>query len=164
MWAVLERLYGQNIGENTASEGEAGIIRHVVSFEQQLDEWVANLPDYLKPYHGDWSTFRPEGISTSARLRTILNLRYLNLRCLLHRPVVMILLGSSGRLVSIDDNRPFNQSLVWQSVLSLLDAGNGVITIIKRLGGHKQALGAYWFSLYYSEFPGQSCIPDAKLK
>lgn len=152
MWAVLERLYGQNIGEDTVHEGETGIVRHVVMFEQQLDQWVTELPDYLKPYTGDWSTFRPDRVSTTSRLRTILTLRYLNLRCLLHRPMVMILLSNNSKVLSTDDSSPFNQLLIWQSVHSLLDAGNGVISLIHRLDGHKVALGAYWFSLYYSKF------------
>lgn len=146
-WNVIDTLYGQNLGDNGATGETAWIVQQVVKFEQELDDWVARLPDTLKPVPHDWAG----GPSNPARLRTIISMRYLNLRCLLHRPAVMKLLHNGAREARKETPEGFKEKLVWQSVSTIVDAATQIITIYSRVGAQKAAVGAYWFSLYYSK-------------
>lgn len=150
-WNVIDILYGQNLGKNGANEETSALIQYVVRFEQDLDDWVARLPEALKPVPHDWMG----GPSNAARLRTILSMRYFNLKCLLHRPIVMKLLDNGGRDFDTrrEETESFNEMLVWQSVSSIVDSSTRIITLLSRLGSQKASVGAYWFSLYYSQFP-----------
>jgi len=156
-WNVIDTLYGQNLGDNGANGETTWIVQQVVKFEQELDDWVARLPDALKPVPPDWTG----GPSNPARLRTIISMRYLNLRCLLHRPVVMKLLHNGVREARNEAAEGFKEKLVWQSVSTIVDAATQIITTYSRLGAQKAAVGAYWFSLYYSKSFVTICVARA---
>lgn len=148
----METLYGQNIGENSPSERESEIIRHTVYFEQQLDEWLNELPPALRITSGNPETCSFSDSPTAARLKTILTIRYLNIRCLLHRPVLMALLANGGTDRSAVYTLSYRDKMIWESVSAALESAVRIITIMTDLGGSKKALGAYWFSLYYCPY------------
>ncbi|KAI9730222.1 MAG: hypothetical protein M1834_005986 [Cirrosporium novae-zelandiae] len=135
MWKTIDILYGQNIGCGT-TEKISEMMCHIVELEQDLAEWLLALPVELKLR----ANTRLVGIigdtSTSSRLRTILTLRYLNLRNLLHRPILMRLLNNCGRAEPSDSQWAFYKQMGWSSVQLSLDSAMEIITIIHDLVGY----------------------------
>lgn len=159
LWNTLELLYGQNIG----CDGPLPIsetVSHIFSLEQHLFSWERLLPQPLQLISSASIESMPHNqISSnpqylSSKFRVILTLRYLNLRVLLHRPILVKFITASRS----PDRDPQEMKLLQQIGMSSLqlcaDSAMEIIDIVYRVvsepGWKRSLLGAWWFSLYYS--------------
>lgn len=154
MGEVIDILYGSNLG-NVDSEHVYDIASHLLHFEQKFMTWRGSLPANLS------LVFDPDALHTrgtdqgNLRYRFILTLRFLNLRILAHRPQLCKYLEHLG-----------NAKLDTQQLLTLAQVGansvriclQSALDIVKLMRGavsppcfSLHLLGAWWFSLYYSE-------------
>lgn len=87
------------------------------------------------------------------RLTVILTLRYLNVRVLLHRQVLVKFLGlirNNYQPTSLLDKQLLTQFGIG-SLQACLESASNIISIIYRTGKRSNLLGAWWFSSYYSK-------------
>ena len=90
--------------------------------------------------------------STRRRLINILDLRRLNLRNLLHRPILQRLLGACAPKSPHEIGRsPGLHAYVKASLESLTASSRDLIKLHYENRGSKRAVGAWWYSLYYSK-------------
>jgi hypothetical protein len=152
MWSVITFVYGGNVGCD-APDHVWGAVSHIFKMEQQLMDWERELPPSLclrKPQDIPVDSSDP-----SEKFRIILTLRYLNLRILLHRSMLERFLD----IIGLDDTNPTELALLQQigansvdiCVRSSMDIIATVSTIVKAGACLHGILGAWWFTLYYSE-------------
>lgn len=129
--------------------------------EQQLFSWERSLPPSLQLVSTTVLTEMPPEQTSSSfhyfswKFRVILTLRYLNLRVLLHRPVLVKFIAASR----CPDRDPRDLELLQQmgmnSMQIVVDSAMEIIDIVWRIvsepGWKQSLLGAWWFSLYYSK-------------
>lgn len=89
------------------------------------------------------------------KFRVILTLRYLNLRVLLHRPVLVKFIAASRSpdrdpqdLKLLQQIGMNSMQIVTESAMEIIDL---VLRVVSEPGWKQSLLGAWWFSLYYSE-------------
>jgi hypothetical protein len=176
MSSVIELLYEQNMGHGVPSTASETVVC-VFKLENELVQWqriscrpgvlsATELPAAITkavasavrvPHNEDsdlvpatwWPVY-------NLRLRVVLTLRYNNLRILLHRPILASLLTDSVP----DKTRTNGVSIIQQvgasSVQACTRSAKEVISIVSLIvhskGPTRGLLGAWWFSLYYSEW------------
>lgn len=159
MWSVINLSYGGNIGcdtETTASE----TVSRLFAMEQQLVDWERFLPPTLGLREVDELAttfdFIDPVTSSLKRFRTILALRYHNLRVLLHRPILVKFLDTIGKSVVDSDMQEVSlmQQIGSNSTQICVQSSMKIITIVSTIvasdGPQRTYLGAWWFSLYYT--------------
>ncbi|EMD93153.1 hypothetical protein COCC4DRAFT_75864 [Bipolaris maydis ATCC 48331] len=152
MTDVLDVLYGSNLGcEDHTDVFEAA--SYLLRCEQKFFSWQRDLPKQI-------SLIRLEDLEQEANdfrvmsLRIILTLRFLNLRILAHRPILCMYLESLGAS-QID---PLQLATLRQvganSVQLCVQSATNIVKItswaLKHNSPHRNLLGAWWFSLYYT--------------
>lgn len=155
MGTVVTKLYGQNLDEEIA-ENIAVRMQDIFLIEEDLSSWKMSLPEKLRlrPWENfglsEWS--QPHYHPVFARLSVVTQLRYLNVRILLHRPVLSHLLWSK-RTPSWERNREktFTEQTWNLSVIICQDSAVQIIDIIHRVTESMDLLGAWWYSVYFSE-------------
>ncbi|KAJ5556797.1 hypothetical protein N7494_000712 [Penicillium frequentans] len=158
LWNVLDSLYGQNIGcEDALSVSET--VSHVFSIEQNLFSWERSLPASLQLItRADLDKMSQEKISGtksfSWKFRVILTLRYLNVRVLLHRPVLVKFIIASRAPDRDPEDLKLLQRIGMNSMAICTMSAMEIINIIFQAVSDPQwkqsLLGAYWYSLYYT--------------
>ncbi|KAM6535981.1 hypothetical protein FALCPG4_005504 [Fusarium falciforme] len=154
MGTVVTKLYGQNLDEEIA-ENTAVQMQDIFLIEEDLSSWKMSLPEKLRlrPWENfglsEWS--QPHYHPVFARLSVVTQLRYLNVRILLHRPVLSHLLWSK-RTPSWERNREKNfTEQTWNlSVIICQDSAVQIIDIIHRVTESMDLLGAWWYSVYFT--------------
>jgi hypothetical protein len=149
MWTIIDTLYGQNIGCSSV-EKATSIVCRTMEIEQDLTDWRTALPDDLAIKESTLTFETTEDNTISGRIRTVLSLRYHNIRNLLHRPILMKLLGYCGRPQLHDCEAGLYSQMGWSSVQMSLESSREIIRLVHAAGGKRALLGAWWFSLYYS--------------
>ena len=90
------------------------------------------------------------------KLQMVLTLRYLNVRLLLHRAILLRILGRNGEAGHVDHEAALLQRVGPDSIKTCLDSAVHTLDLVHATvtspGSHKEVLGAWWFSLYYSKF------------
>ncbi|KAL4896204.1 fungal-specific transcription factor domain-containing protein [Aspergillus ambiguus] len=158
MWNIIDILYGQNLGCD-ALLSVSEIVAHVFSVEQHLFSWEKCLPDSLR-------LVSPASIreviqeptndfqSLSWKFRVILTLRYLNLRVLLHRPVLVRFIDACGGFQPDPQELKLLQQIGLNSMQICADSAMEIIDIVYEVVQESERgqnlLGAWWFSLYYT--------------
>ena len=158
MWEVLDVLYGQNLacGIDLSIND---IVGHLYPLEQRLLNWRRSLPASLRivakpasPSDVDWpfdlTEFGPE-----QKLSTILTLRYLNLRLLLHRPVLVRLLDYLYDSKSREDEAILLQQIGTSSVYQCHQTATEIIYVVSsatKMAKPRDLLGAWFFTTYYT--------------
>lgn len=149
---ILADMYGQNMNDNCDLAPDH-LIECVVKYEQKLSNWQYELPHDLqsRPWKHDsgeapvlWGNDQ-----LSKRFSTILRLRFLNARLLLHRPILYVFLKGFMRSVSYKSS--FLARCANQSIAACNTIATEIITIVHELSRQPSLLGAWWFSAYYSE-------------
>lgn len=136
------------------------MLERTLALEQKLAEWKLNLPSQLR--RRPWDTLDPDSVSISSwdpvfdRLSVIIMLRYLNVRILLHRPVLSAFLLRRARLRSAtsasEDEDHFFHDLGERSIKACEQCAIDVVDIVHRTSRPPALLGAWWFSAYYSKY------------
>ncbi|KAF9887006.1 hypothetical protein FE257_010622 [Aspergillus nanangensis] len=158
MWSIIDLLYGQNLGCD-APLSVSETVAQVFSVEQHLFAWEKSLPDALRittpaalketnpELPGDSNFF-------SWKFRVILTLRYLNLRVLLHRPVLVRFIDACGGLQPDPQELRLLQQIGLNSMHICADSAMEIIDLVHQAvhetGWRHKVLGAWWFSLYYT--------------
>lgn len=158
MWLVIDSLYGQNI----ACEKEASttvVVSQLYPIEQRLLEWKHALPASLTILASptllagvDQST-AIGGLGQVRPLSTILTLRYLNLRLLLHRPILVKFFEYQNDVTTHEEEAILLQQIGTNSISRCHRAATEIISIVHSATGTpamRELLGAWWFTLYYS--------------
>lgn len=160
LFQIIEKLYGLNLGcDEPLRNGE--LLSHIFKFEDRLVKWQRELTDNLRLVDSDSITAHAvqshvfDGAWVTLRLRIILTLRQINIRLLLHRPVILRLLdrNDNARVGYQDDS--LLQQMGTNSVRICLESASQLISLVHAAIQSQQTqgalLGAWWFSLYYSE-------------
>lgn len=159
LWDIIEQLYGQNIGyEGHLSSNE--IVTRVFILEQKLSAWEQDLhPDLRTLSYDQLTTMRGEIVATTDQhaaktLRIVLTLRHLNIRLLLHRPILMRVLDS---FESFKENHDIQmlRHIGSHSLQVCMDTADAIIsivhTVVTSLDATRTSIGAWWYTLYYSQ-------------
>lgn len=161
LYTILDQIYGQNLGYGDDLP-ISSIITRLFSMEGSLIDWESKLPrglGIIQPNEVAQRLAQDEPASPShlaLKLQMVLTLRYLNVRLLLHRAVLVRVLGSNGSAGSVDHEAALLQHVGPNSTKTCLDSALHTLDLVHATvtspGSHKEVLGAWWFSLYYSEF------------
>ncbi|OCL03951.1 hypothetical protein AOQ84DRAFT_346868 [Glonium stellatum] len=159
MWSIIDSLYGQNISCDQSSRVEDTIPR-LFNIERELSDWERALPQNLRLQSSQDVLVNTTGtaangnIRCESRLVTILTLRYLNVRLLLHRPILIKFLDTSGKtdedsheLTMLQQIGSNSIQISMQSAIDIIGIVHAAVHAAGRKGG---LLGAWWFSLYYT--------------
>ncbi|PKY03000.1 hypothetical protein P168DRAFT_311552 [Aspergillus campestris IBT 28561] len=158
MWTILDLLYGQNLGcDMPLSVSQT--VSQVFAIEQHLFTWEKSLPDALRLINiAGLRNAAHEPSSNTAhfswKFRTILTLRHLNLRVLLHRPILVKFIDACGGLQPDPQELKLLQQMGPNSLCVCADCAMEIIDLIYDIvydpGWRRSLLGAWWFSLYYT--------------
>ncbi|KAK8151556.1 hypothetical protein BC567DRAFT_239388 [Phyllosticta citribraziliensis] len=156
MYDTVKTCYGGNLGCNDAPTHTLDVVTRIYGLEKQLHEWKSSLPPGLSLRTSAESPSPSDADTDRNRARTILALRFLNLRILVNRPIVVDLLDAVGR----PDDAPPQYSLVRQvgtnNLATCISSAMEIIAIVsttvspQQQQQHKRLLGAWWFTLYYT--------------
>ncbi|KIX09394.1 uncharacterized protein Z518_00473 [Rhinocladiella mackenziei CBS 650.93] len=159
LWNVLDQLYGQNIGCEKPP-GISETVTRLFGIEQQLLTWEQNLcPDLQILTHYDLAaqTGQPDldhTQRTRQRLRTILTLRYLNIRLLLHRPILVKFLDSRNGVKRDTNEMKMLQQIGSHSIQVSMCTASEIISIVHMIvtatGYQRKLVGAWWYTLYFT--------------
>ncbi|KAK9454013.1 fungal-specific transcription factor domain-containing protein [Dipodascopsis uninucleata] len=146
MWRTIDSLYGQNLGciqHDTAME----IFCSIVQRDQELTEWKTKLVKGLNFVTS--SVYTDDRLGIARRLRTILSLRYNNIRLLIYRPILTKLLDYCSKSEP-NDEFEFYKQVCPKSIEVCLESATNIISLVHSPREPKLALGAWWFSLYFT--------------
>ena len=154
----MATLYGHNLGCG-GPPSEIVMMTQIVELEQELSDWQQSLPHPL--FLRNSSNLPGEEHADDQimeRFRLVLTLRYLNVQLLLHRPSLAASLGKrptegglSGRSQrSVNQMQvTFNRTCVGVAE-EIIEIVHGILT---RPAMGRRLIGAWWFTMYYSECP-----------
>jgi hypothetical protein len=164
MYHIIDTCYGQNLGLAEYLE-DSEIFSLVLKGERQLDEWKLHLLPQLLLHVCD-VPLGPQGLDQIdsrnlivERFNMVLSLRYHNLRILLHRPVLERILDAHSAWGHNTMNTGTEKSMLHQigftSVETCVDSAMIIISIVHTIvlstGRRRDLLGAWNYSLFYSE-------------
>ncbi|KAJ5934756.1 hypothetical protein N7466_004303 [Penicillium verhagenii] len=158
LWKILDCLYGQNIGCDDPLD-ISPTFTHIFQLQEGLFSWEKALPVSLqlitKTSMDEIPREKlPNTYYSSWKFRVILTLRFLNLKILLHRPIlVRFIMASRSPDRDTYDIRML-RSMGLSIVESCTDSAMQIIDLVYRVVSDpelkKSLLGAYWYSLYYT--------------
>lgn len=144
----MASLYSHNIDTDEPAS-ETWTMTQIFQLDQELSDWQNALSTDLSLLARENPPAEPVSDPVGERYRTILTLRFLNTKLLLHRPVFMKSLGSSSNQ---DHRRSFGEMRKTFNT-SVVRCATESVTIVhtmltsQKLGRH--LLGAWWFTLFY---------------
>ncbi|KIV85748.1 hypothetical protein PV11_01410 [Exophiala sideris] len=154
---IITQLYGSNV-DTDPNISIPTILERTVSLEQRLSAWKRNLFPRLQ--RRPWETLDPGTVSASAwdavfdRLSVIITLRYLNIRILLHRPVLSAFLRKRAYYKfgagQLEDEDPFFNDVARKSIDICEQSAMEIVQIVHKTSKLPGLLGAWWFSAYYT--------------
>jgi hypothetical protein len=125
-----------------------------MSIEPRLTTWKANLPEYLQVQTKEEILRNVHDGSIFYALRTVITLRYLWARSLLHRPMVAHFLDHDGIKGSGNEEWNFLKEFGRTSLEVGVHSAAEIIEIIHNaFGVGHHMLTSWWFSIYYREYP-----------
>lgn len=169
MWNIIDLLYGQNLGCD-APLPVSETVAQVFSMEQHMFSWEKCLPDSLRlisPGMLKEATHAPANDIQffTWKFRVILTLRYLNLRVLLHRPVLVRFVDACGGFQPDPQELRLLQQIGLNSMQICADSAMEIIDlvydVVHQSDWRHNVLGAWWFSLYYSKSEFQFASSNA---
>ena len=157
----LYEILGETIGELYGQNNGCGdplplpkTLRKVIKLETDLVKWRRQLPNELLVQACSPSAVDNEQALIFERLSTIMTLRYLNARVLLHRPVLSHFLRHTYESDLELEGNDFLLQCSRNSLQVCLDSAAEIIATMETAVTRPYMLGAWWFSLYYSQFLG----------
>lgn len=157
-YKVIGTLYGHNLGCEELPP-ETKVVSDILNLEQQLNDWRYNLlpPLYLRSASNLPHQEHVQDKATE-RFRIILSLRCLNLQLLIYRPMLTTSLskcstspnGTGQRHGSLNHMQlTFNRTQI-QTAEDIIEI---IYAVLTDPGLGRDLIGAWWFTLYYSERP-----------
>ena len=159
LYILLGEILTVMYADNTDSKPDfdlTELIRRNISLERQLILWRRDLPPSLsmKPWM-ETVELQRQGERFGTVSSTILYLRYLNVSILKDRPILLWFLrgahipGTDASPTTLIDLHFTDMARV---ILTQIEAkAKEAVSIIWSMSNRLQALGAWWFSTYYSE-------------
>jgi hypothetical protein len=148
---------------NMDSEGSSDVpllVQNIVDLESRLATWRADLPTSLQ-YNDSVRSPREDGGPTG-RLNVLLQMRYLSLRILIHRPILRLSLKAlSGASMSAPHTDGLDELYEKPSLAILHRVAIEMIDLLDLASGPINMLGAWWFVLYYGKTSTQSSMDFA---
>ncbi|CAK1362484.1 unnamed protein product [Cercospora beticola] len=146
---ILEQMYGFNLDSRQVLS-LADMLPVVVALETRMSSLEQNLPPGLKLR--PWvNTVRSTGMDPEfSRLSVIMRRRILNVRLLLHRPVLVLLLESRSAVNRATQEYDMVVDMAQNSVKYCEAAALEIIEIAYALRSRPSMLGAFWFASYYT--------------
>jgi hypothetical protein len=160
---IIKTLYENNLA-CSPSTNDVDTVSRVYQIENRLSQWQQQLPTEMKLVNvKDIFTkdLPPADESAEAewrqlRLRIVLTLRYINIRILLHRPILVKFLEEL-RHPTTATHAPILLQIGTTNVQIAAKSGMELIYLVHHAlrcaNGHSRwgLLGAWWYSLYYSK-------------
>lgn len=160
MWTVIDILYESNI--EYPEQGILPVASRVLQIEHQLLEWQAALPPLLSLITPG-EVRNSDEYSLDRRFRVILTLRYHNIRILAHRRMLDLYLASIERGQNYDAEDSMLRQVGERSKNICIQSASDLISIVHTVTHSpepkKGLLGAWWFTLYYSEYSISGTTP-----
>jgi len=138
------------------------MVTRLFSLEQRLSSWEQNLHPSLKTLTYDQLSAMKEDTQLTAdqkaaqTLRTVLTLRCLNLRLLLHRPILVRFLNcgfeSLGEAHDIQILRQIGSHSLQVCIHTANEIISIVCSIVTSVDATRTSVGSWWYTLYYSGF------------
>lgn len=159
LFFVIDELYNANLGcDEPISVGDS--IPKILSISQRIEDWEKCLPEHLRLVKvKDIKNARqpgPQDEQLTLKFRLILTLRYLHLQVLLHRPILVKFIDACGEESMNSGEHRLLQHMGSNSLHVCSEAAMNIIDLMYEVlhstAWHKNLLGAWWFSLYYSRF------------
>lgn len=156
----MNLLYGDNLGSDQ-HQNNYQMLADVLHLEERLEIWKKGISPDL-----DLTTSSASTSDVCHKLAVILRLRYLNIRSLIHRSVLSTLLRNVGA-AELHAHIPPSLALARKASLeTCVESALETIDRIQQATNHDSAkpsaLGAWWFTLYYSRLL-LSQVTDTKL-
>ncbi|KAJ5593949.1 uncharacterized protein N7459_000157 [Penicillium hispanicum] len=160
LYNVLDFCYGQNL-EFRNSPSTTDSISYILDGQRQLNKWRTELVPSLglHVWEGLVTPEDVEKLTTGSviyhRFNIVLSVRYNNLRILLHRPRLESFLEAFWRSsdMSTEDRRVL-LPLDLASVQNCIESSTAIISMVHSITAsgsqHRQLLGAWNYSLYYT--------------
>ncbi|KAJ5662856.1 C6 transcription factor [Penicillium longicatenatum] len=158
LFVTVDLLYGQNLGcdpPHTVSQS----VGHILTVEQQFVAWERSLPKNINVVtvkrirEGDGDMPDPPQFH-SLKFSVIITLRYLHLRILLHRPILVKFIDACRKGGIAAHEESLLQQIGSNSLQICMECAMSIIDIIHEVvhssGWQKGLLGAWWFSLHYT--------------
>ncbi|KAF5238836.1 hypothetical protein FANTH_10164 [Fusarium anthophilum] len=144
---VIESVYDNNITHPARANGMHQMLKKVLEVDQDLTRWCEQLPPGLSKVTTS-ELKRLQGIEDilTYRFRTIVTLRYLNVRTLLHRAVLSRLLEPAPHPSYTD--LIFNMSVSSMEVC--VESALESLGIISHATHQQNLLPIWWYSVYYT--------------
>lgn len=160
LWDIIEQLYGQNIScEGRLSTNDT--VTRLFNLEQKLSSWEQDLRPNLRTLsYEQLTTMRGytelTGDQRAAQtLRIVLTLRYLNIRLLLHRPILVKFLDSRSQISTDVQDISMLRQIGSHSLQVCMHTAGEIISIVHlvvtSLDATRTSIGAWWYTLYYSK-------------
>ena len=153
---AIERLYGNNLGFDE-DKSIFTLVSDVLQVERQLDEWRNMLPAWLQPGCFEESTSAASEPLVK-RYQSITVVRYHYMRSLIHRPVVIRLLGRAADYAGGKQsaNMRHLRDIGQRSLQICVESSTDLVTCVRDVcmaRAQKMLLGTWWCSLYFSKYP-----------
>ena len=148
---IIEDVYQMNIPKETDIAYEI-LLQRVIAIDSKLEAWKSGLPMSLRIKPKEEIVLNPVDTSDLSQLSTVLTLRYLNTRTLLHRAVLTRFLDNDVQRTATTSQSIFLRSSETISLdLSVMSAID-IIEIHHAMSKSRQRmLTTWWFSLYYGK-------------
>ncbi|GIZ46982.1 hypothetical protein CKM354_001008400 [Cercospora kikuchii] len=146
---ILDQMYGFNI-DSRQGLSLADMLPTVVALETRMSSLEQNLPPELKlrPWE---NAFKSTGADPEfSRLSVIMRRRILNVRLLLHRPVLALLLQRRRGVNRAAQEYDMVVDMAQNSVRYCEAAALEIIEIAYALRSRPSMMGAFWFASYYT--------------
>lgn len=160
---TINTLYGKNLA-CSALVNDVDTVSRVYKIETRLSEWQQQLPPEMKLVNA--KDIFAEGLTPAddatedewrqLRLRFVLTVRYINVRILLHRPILVKFMEDL-RHPNNSPDLPILLQIGTTNIQIAAKSGMELLYLVRNAlryspGRSKWGLlGAWWYSLYYSK-------------
>lgn len=150
---VIHDLHGCNLGSSEPTPC-ADMVSSIIQVGQQLSRWRALQPASMGIIEPD-DLCHAEDDPKGWKFRVVLTLRFHNLRILAHRPILDRYLEKKGTIEQTPEDLSILSQFGHLGMTTCLQSAEKIISIVRvctsSTGQQRGILGAWWFSLYYSQ-------------
>ena len=148
----MEKVFQNNFGSDK-SISCSSLFQQIISIEPRLATWKAKLPEYLRVQTKEDVRQNSQEASIFHPLRTVITLRYLCARVLLHRPMVARFLDHDGMKEGASEEWSFLLDFGRTSLeIGVRSAAEMIEIIYTSFACRHHMLTTWWFSIYYREY------------